>query len=41
VLTGSNTSTVTVRVVGGDEKESLESETIKYGRQSQGTCTRE
>jgi hypothetical protein len=37
----SNTSTVTLRVVGGDEKESLKSETVKYGRKSQGTKTRE
>jgi hypothetical protein len=36
---GSNTSTVTLRVVGGDEKGSLESETVKYVRQSQGTRT--
>jgi hypothetical protein len=28
---GSNTSTVALRVVGGDEKGSLESETVKYG----------
>jgi hypothetical protein len=28
---GSNTSTVTLRVVGGDEKGSLKSETVKYG----------
>jgi hypothetical protein len=34
-------STVTVRVVGGDEKESLKSETAKYGRESLGTRTRE
>jgi hypothetical protein len=27
----SNTSTVTLRVVGGDEKRGLESETVKYG----------
>jgi hypothetical protein len=27
---GSNTSTVTLRVVGGDEKGSLKSETVKY-----------
>jgi hypothetical protein len=33
----SNTSTVTLRVVGGDEKGSLKSETVKYGRESQGT----
>jgi hypothetical protein len=41
VEAGSNTSTVTLRVVGGDEKGSLKSETIKYGRKSQGTRTRE
>jgi hypothetical protein len=29
VEAGSNTSTVTLRVVGGDKKESLESETVK------------
>jgi hypothetical protein len=40
VETGSNTSTVTLRVVGGDEKESLESETVKYGHEYQGTRTR-
>jgi hypothetical protein len=28
---GSNTSTVALRVVGGDEKGSLETETVKYG----------
>jgi hypothetical protein len=33
---GSNTSTVTLRVVGGDE-----SETVKYGQESQGTRTLE
>jgi hypothetical protein len=38
---GSNTSTVTLRVVGGDEKGSLRSETVKYGREFQGTRTRE
>jgi hypothetical protein len=27
---GSNTSTVALRVVGGEEKGSLESETVKY-----------
>jgi hypothetical protein len=37
----SNTSTVTPRVVGGDEKGSLKSETVKYGRESQGAQTRE
>jgi hypothetical protein len=30
VEAGSNTSTVTVRVVGGVEKGSLKSETVKY-----------
>jgi hypothetical protein len=35
----SNTSTVTLRVVGGDEKGSLKSETVKYGRESLGTRT--
>jgi hypothetical protein len=39
VEAGSNTSTVTLRVVGGDEKGSLKSETVKYGRKSQGTRT--
>jgi hypothetical protein len=39
--TGSNTSTVTLRVVGGDEKGSVKSETVKYGREFQGTPTRE
>jgi hypothetical protein len=33
---GSKTSTVTLRVVGGDEKGSLKSETVKYGHESQG-----
>jgi hypothetical protein len=37
---GSNNSTVTLRV-GGDEKGSLKSETVKYGHESQGTRTRE
>jgi hypothetical protein len=41
VEAGSNTSTVTLRVVGGDEKENLKSETVKYGRESQVTLTRE
>jgi hypothetical protein len=39
VEVGPNTSTVTLRVVGGDEKGSLKSETIKYGCKSQGTRT--
>jgi hypothetical protein len=38
---GSNTSTVTLRVVGGDKKGSLESETVKDGRESHGTRTLE
>jgi hypothetical protein len=38
---GSNTSTVTLRVVGGDERRSPKSETVKYGRRSQGTRNRE
>jgi hypothetical protein len=38
---GSNTSTVTPRVVGGDEKRSLKSETAKYGHESKGTRSRE
>jgi hypothetical protein len=41
VEAGSNTSTVTLRVVGGDEKGSLESETVKFGRESHGTRTRQ
>jgi hypothetical protein len=36
----SNTSTVTLRVVGGDEKGSLESDTVKYGHESHGSRTR-
>jgi hypothetical protein len=41
VEAGSNTSTVTLRVVGGDEKGSLKTETVKYVREIQGTRTRE
>jgi hypothetical protein len=41
VEAGSSTSTVNLRVVGGDEKESLKSETVIYGRESHGTRTRE
>jgi hypothetical protein len=41
VEAGSNTSTVTLRVVGGDEKGTLKSETVKYDHESQGTRTRE
>jgi hypothetical protein len=36
VEAGSNTSTVTVRVVGGDEKGSLESETVVTGSAAEG-----
>jgi hypothetical protein len=32
----SNTSTVSLRVVGGDKKGILESETVKYGRDTHG-----
>jgi hypothetical protein len=38
---GSNTSTVTLRIVGDDEKGSLKSETVKYSHGSEGTRTRE
>jgi hypothetical protein len=41
VEAGSNTSTVTLRVVGGDEKGSLKTGTVKYGPEIQGTRTRE
>jgi hypothetical protein len=41
VEAGSNTSTVTLRVLGGDEMGSLESETVKYGREYLGPRTRE
>jgi hypothetical protein len=36
VVAGSNTFTVTLRVVGGDEKGSLKSETVKYGPSPKG-----
>jgi hypothetical protein len=36
VEAGSNTSTVTLRLVGGDEKKSLKTETVKYGCESKG-----
>jgi hypothetical protein len=36
----SNTTTVTLRVVGSDEKGSLEPEPVKYGHESHGTQTR-
>jgi hypothetical protein len=41
VVAGSNISTVTLRVVGGDEKGSLKSETVKYGHECEGTRTGE
>jgi hypothetical protein len=37
VEVGSNTSTVVLRVIGGDRKGNLESETVKCGHKSQGT----
>jgi hypothetical protein len=40
VEAGSNTSTATLRDVGGDEKGSLKSETVKYDREFRGTRTR-
>jgi hypothetical protein len=36
----SNTSTVTLRVVGGDEKGRLKTERVKYGRECYGIRTR-
>jgi hypothetical protein len=41
VEAGSNTSTVALRVVGGDKKGSLESEAVKCGSESHGTRTGE
>jgi hypothetical protein len=41
VEAGANTSTAILRVVGGDEKGSLKSETVKDGHESQGNRTRE
>jgi hypothetical protein len=41
VAAGSNTSTVTLRVVGGDEKGNLKSETVKYVHGCQATRARE
>jgi hypothetical protein len=38
VETGSNTSTVALRVVGSDKKGSLEYEVVKYGREYQGNA---
>jgi hypothetical protein len=40
VEAGSYTSIVELRVVRGDEKGSLESETVKYGHEPHGTRTR-
>jgi hypothetical protein len=40
VEAGSNTPIVTLRVVGGDKNGILKSETVKYGRESQGARTR-
>jgi hypothetical protein len=37
VEAGSDTSTMILRVVGGEKKGSLKSETVKYGRKSQET----
>jgi hypothetical protein len=34
---GSDTSTIARRVVGGDKKGNLESEGVKYGRETHGT----
>jgi hypothetical protein len=39
VEAGSNTSTVTLRFVGVDEKGSLKSKTLKYGHELEGTWT--
>jgi hypothetical protein len=41
VEAGSNTPTVALRIVGGDENGSLESETVKYGREYHRTRTQE
>jgi hypothetical protein len=41
VEAGSNTSTVTLRVVGDDEKGSLKSGTVKYGLETKGPQTQE
>jgi hypothetical protein len=41
VETGSNISTVTLRVVKGDKKGSLNSETVKHSCESHGTRTQE
>jgi hypothetical protein len=41
VEAGTNTSTVTLRVVGGDEKGSLESETVQLGLGPENYCAGE
>jgi hypothetical protein len=41
VEAGSNTSIMTLRVVGGDEKGSLKSKTVRYGHETKGTRTQE
>jgi hypothetical protein len=41
VEAGLTTSTVALRVAGASEKGSLESETVKYGRESEGNRTLE
>jgi hypothetical protein len=41
VEAGSNTSTVTLRVIESEEKGSLKSDTVKYGHESQGIRIRE
>jgi hypothetical protein len=41
VEAGPNTSNVTLRVIGGDEKRSLKSETVKYVDDTKGTRTQE
>jgi hypothetical protein len=41
VEAGSNTSTIALGVIGGDKKGSLESETVKYRRESHGIRTEE
>jgi hypothetical protein len=41
VEAGSNNSTVTLLVVGGDEEGSLKSETVKYGLETKGHQTQE
>jgi hypothetical protein len=41
VEVGSNTSTVALHVIGGDEKGTLVSETVKCGRKSHWTHTQD